>query len=144
MKKPDLLILVAIWEFISAFIDLLILAAVIFFGFFVAVYRYNFVGGLDGMGHMGAIFGFSVAVIVLVIYIAISVAGGIGILGGREWGRILGIVQGALSLFSIPFGTVAGVLTLIYLTRTEVRDYFIRPVITITPPPPASPQNPAP
>jgi hypothetical protein len=51
-------------------------------------------------------------------------AGGIGILKAKSWGRIVSIVVAVLSLFWIPIGTVLGVLVLIYLTRSEVRAYF--------------------
>ena len=138
-----MVLLVAIWEFIAAFIALIGFAAVIVFGFLATVYRYNSGFGTmpDRYGYIGAIFGFSIAVLVLLIYIGISVAGGIGLLWGREWGRIISIVHAALSAFSIPFGTVIGVLVIIYLTRTSVRDYFVKPAAPIPPlaPPPTSP-----
>jgi hypothetical protein len=43
---------------------------------------------------------------------------------GKEWGRITAIVHSALSLFSIPIGTVIGVLSIIYLTKLEVKEFF--------------------
>jgi hypothetical protein len=50
--------------------------------------------------------------------------GGIGLLKGREWGRILSIIHAALNLLWVPVGTVIGVLILIYLTKTETQEYF--------------------
>jgi hypothetical protein len=46
------------------------------------------------------------------------------LLRGKEWGRVLSLVNAALSLFSPPIGTAAGVLSIIYLTRADVRAYF--------------------
>ena len=60
----------------------------------------------------------------MVGYFVLALMGGIGLLQGREWGRIMTIVHAALSLFWIPIGTVIGALVLVYLTRPEVRDYF--------------------
>jgi len=147
MKRPELVLLLAIWEFIAAFITLVILAAILLFGFpgMMNSVRYG-----DRMGYVGAIFGLCIACIILGIYFSVSIAGGIGLLTGKEWGRIVSIVQAAMSLFSIPFGTIIGALSLVYLTRSQVRDYFVKPAIqppspsvippTVTPPaPPAEP-----
>ena len=71
-----------------------------------------------------AIFGLSIAVLVMVAYFILALMGGIGLLRGREWGRILSIVHAALSLFWAPIGTVIGILILIYLTKNEVKEYF--------------------
>jgi hypothetical protein len=132
MKRPDLLILVVVWEFIAAFIALIVLAAIILFAFPSVTMRYQF--GY-GPGYVGAIFGLSIVCIVLFVYFGISIASGIGVLIGKEWGRIISIVQAALSLFSIPFGTIIGVLVLVYLTRVEVRDYFVRRLVPVSIPP---------
>jgi hypothetical protein len=43
---------------------------------------------------------------------------------GCAKGWILAIVNAVLDLFNIPFGTVIGVPSLIYLFRKEVREYF--------------------
>ena len=52
--------------------------------------------------------------------------------------------EAALSLFFIPFGTIIGILVIIYLTRPEVRDYFVRPLLPppFTPGPPLVPPEP--
>ena len=72
----------------------------------------------------GGIFGLSIAEATLVCYVGLSVAGGIGLLQGKDWGRILGIVNAALSLFGFPIGTTIGILILIYLLKPEIREYF--------------------
>lgn len=67
----------------------------------------------------------SVVLLVMLAYFVLALMGGIGLLQGREWGRILSIVHAALSLFWIPIGTVIGILIIIYLTKQEVREYFV-------------------
>jgi hypothetical protein len=76
-----------------------------------------------GMGSF-AWFGVGIGLLVFVAYFVLALMGGIGLLRGREWGRIMGIVHAAISLFWVPVGTVIGALVLVYLTRSEVRDYF--------------------
>ncbi len=118
VKRPDLLILIAIWEFITAFGALIGISAIAVFAF------PDVIRPLWGPASTGGIFGLSIAVLVLLCYIGIATAGGLGLLNGKEWGRILSIAHAALSLFWIPVGTVIGILSIIYLTRSEVTDYF--------------------
>ena len=47
---------------------------------------------------------------------------------GHEWARIIGIIHSALSLFFTPIGTVIGTLSIIYLVRQDVRDFFNPPM----------------
>ena len=118
MKKPDLLLLISIWQFISAFFMFIGIAAIAVFALPEALgYRW-------GPADTGTIFGLSTAICVLLCLIGLSLAGGIGILKAKSWGRTISIVNAALSLFNIPVGTVIGVLVIIYLARPEVRDYF--------------------
>ena len=118
VKRPDLLPLIAIWQFFTAFGALTGIGAIAVFAF------PGVVAEVFGQAIVGAVFGLSLAVLVLLLYIGLAVTGGIGLLKGREWGRILGIIHAALALSLIPIGTVIGVLSLIYLTKDEVRGYF--------------------
>lgn len=118
MKRPDLLILIAVWQFITAFIALVGICAIAVFAF------PDIIGPLWGPALTGGIFGLSIVILVLLVFIGIAIAGGIGILRGQEWGRVLSIVYAALSLFSFPIGTVIGILVIIYLTKSEVSEYF--------------------
>ena len=79
--------------------------------------------GVPQMGSI-AIIMLGIAVLVMVAYFILALMGGIGLLKGREWGRILSIIHAALNLFWVPVGTVIGVLILIYLTKTETQEYF--------------------
>ena len=117
MKRPDLLILIAIWEFITAFFALIGISAIATFAFPDAI------DTSWGPAIPGAIFGLSTAVLVLICYIGIAIAGGVGILKGKDWGRILSIAHAALSLFFFPIGTAIGILSIIYLVRPEVTEY---------------------
>jgi len=121
MKRPDLLLLVTIWQFLNAFLCLIGIAAIAIFAFPGALGHY---GAVNVGSDIGALFGLSVAILFLLCCIGLSIAGGIGLLLGKAWGRIISIINAVLSLLSIPIGTVIGVLVLIYLTRSEIRDYF--------------------
>ena len=120
-QRPDLLILVAIWQFLSAFFCLIGIAAIAIFAFPGALGYY---GRVHVAYDIGAIFGLSIAVLFLLAFIALSVAGGIGVLLGKAWGRIISIINAVLGLLNIPIGTVIGVLVLVYLMRTDVKEYF--------------------
>ncbi len=117
MRRPDLLIIIAVWEFFGAFLAFIGIIA-------ISVFAFPAVSSLQGIGSMGGIFGLSIAVLVLLFCLCIAIAGGIGLLGGKEWGRILSLVLAALSLLSIPFGTIIGTLIIVYLIKPEIRDYF--------------------
>ena len=118
MKRPDLLLLVAIWAFLSAFLYLLGVVGIAAFSLPEAV------NPDYGTTEVGSIIGQSIGILVLLCCAGLCVAAGVGILKAESWGRILGIVVAVLSLFWIPIGTILGVLVLIYLTRSEVREYF--------------------
>ena len=117
MKRPDLLILIAVWEFITAVGALIGVSA-------IAVFAFPDVIGTWGIPSIGGIFGLSIAILVLLCYIGIAVAGGVGLLLGKEWGRIVSIAHSAASMFSVPFGTVIGILAIVYLTKQDVKEYF--------------------
>lgn len=126
MKRPDLLVLIAVWEFLSA-LGILIGIAAVSSAFFFAPGMWMWGNWMWwGVPHIGSfiVVGLSIAILVMVAYFIIALMGGIGLLKGKDWGRILSIVHAALSLFWVPIGTVIGILVIIYLTKQEVRDYF--------------------
>jgi hypothetical protein len=118
MKRPDLLLLVAVWQFLRAFFLVVGLIAIAVFAFPGAL------GFGYGPGSVGAIFGLSIAIFVLLCLIGLSLAGGIGVLKAKNWGRIVSIVNAILGMLNIPIGTAIGILVLIYLARPEIRAYF--------------------
>jgi len=117
MKRPDWVILLAIWEFLSSFGAFIGVIA-------IAVFAWPQSAWLQGIARTGMLFGLSIALLVLLTYMALSVAAGIGLVTGKEWGRILAIVHSAVSLLNIPIGTIIGIIALIYLTKEDVRQYF--------------------
>lgn len=127
MKKPDLLILIAVWQFITAF-------AAIGIGFTViAIFAMpDFSGSgqsFDSMSWQDQM-AMTVFILFVLCFVALAVAGGIGLLlnRGHKWARTVSIVHSALSLFLPPIiGTIIGALGIIYLARQDVRDYFNPP-----------------
>ena len=144
MKRPDIIVLIAVWQFISAFFTLIGITAVAIWGFSGAIHDYNG-WGTQGFTYWRGIpvwivFGVSFAILTLVCYMALAIAAGIGSMTGKEWGRITGVVHSALSLFCIPVGTIIGTLVIIYLTKQETRDYFAANKTKAVPPCSATPQ----
>ena len=118
MKRPDLILLVAIWAFLSAVLYLIGIAAIAIFSFPEAL------GYGWGPANAGSIFGQSIGMLFLLCCSGVCLAAGIGILKVKSWGRIMGIIVAALSLFWFPVGTAIGILVIIYLVKPEVREYF--------------------
>jgi hypothetical protein len=119
MKKPDLLVLVAAWDFIAAFWAIMCIAAIALFALPEVMAPYF------GRALLGMIFGLSLGMLILLAALSIALTAGIGVLRGKEWGRLLSIINAALSLFWFPVGTVIGLLVIVYLAREEVRQYFL-------------------
>jgi hypothetical protein len=112
-----MVILIVIWQFITAFIALIGVSAIAAIAFPIVIDE------AWGPALPGAVFGLRIAVLILLCYIGIAVASGVGLLKGREWGRILGIVHSVSSLPAFPVGTVIGILSIIYLLQPEVSAY---------------------
>ena len=121
MKRPDLLVLVAIWEFFSAFLYLIGIAAIATFALPEAL------GYGWGWADTGSVFGLSIGMLFLLCGAGLCIAGGIGVLKAKNWGRIISIVVAVLSLFWFPVGTAIGILVIIYLAKNETREYFEGP-----------------
>jgi hypothetical protein len=54
----------------------------------------------------------SAIAVVLMVKAGVGIAAGLGLLQRQDWGRILAIVLGTISLINIPFGTALGIYTL--------------------------------
>ena len=74
---------------------------------------------------MGALGG--LIFVVLLIFSAPQIIGGIGLLKMQPWARILMIVLSALSLLSIPIGTALGIYGLWVLLNEETVRLFAAP-----------------
>jgi hypothetical protein len=81
MKRPDLLLLVVIWQFINAFFCLIGVTAIAIFAFPGALGYY---WSVHVGANVGTIFGLSIAILFLLGCIGLSVAGGVGILQGKN------------------------------------------------------------
>lgn len=58
------------------------------------------------------------------IFAVPGIFAGWGILSGRSWGRLLGIIVSILHLFNIPIGTTLGLYSLWVLSSPEAEAYF--------------------
>lgn len=117
MKRPKLLILITIWVCLTALIAFIGVAAIAVHAFPSVVGSLYFTRG-TGLGIL------SILTIMALAYLGLSVAAGIGLVRAKEGGRFLAIIHASLSLLGIPLGTVIGILTLIYLNKPEIKEYF--------------------
>jgi hypothetical protein len=70
-----------------------------------------------------------VAVVVTFFLVVVSlpgIVGGLGLLQGREWARILVLILSVLNLFNIPIGTAIGVYSIWVLMQEETVQLFNR------------------
>ncbi len=65
------------------------------------------------------------AMIIMFILAVPGIIAGIGILQHRQWGRILALIVGFLSLFDIPIGTALGIYTIWVLLDDETQAMFV-------------------
>lgn len=114
MKRSDALILIAVWEFLTAAPPFIAIVAISVFAFPDVV----------GPNDAGGIFGLSIALLVLLSFFGLAIGAGVGLLMRKEWGRILAIIHSAFSLLFVPFGTIIGILAIIYLVTSQTREYF--------------------
>ena len=123
MKRPDLVVLIPVWELLTSLLAVIGIGAIIAIATQTRTWwlRQNVDYDLYSPWiHFGLIVGGALCV----IYAAIALAAGIGLLSGREYGRVMSLIHGGLSLLAFPIGSVIGVLQIIYLTRADVREYF--------------------
>lgn len=123
MKKPDLVVLIAVWEFITAIFAAIGILALALVALAPEAAWYPDTPYLDG-NRVWVLFGISIASVFLLAYIILAVSSGIGLLRGKEFGRVTAIVHGALSLPAFPVGTVIGILQIVYLMKPEAKEYF--------------------
>ena len=118
--KSHVTILAALYIGFSA---LILLGALLTFAFL------SLGGALSGdLAAFGAGAGVGAVVAGFLMLIAVpGLIGGIGLLKGREWARILVLVLGFINLINIPFGTILGAYTIWVLIKPETADLFARP-----------------
>ncbi|APV44527.1 hypothetical protein Dform_01195 [Dehalogenimonas formicexedens] len=123
MKKPDLLVLIAVWEFLTSLMSIVGLGAIIVVGLQTRTWWMRQNVDFD-LYSPWIHFGLIVGGVICLIYAVLALAAGIGLLSGKEYGRIMSLIHGGFSLLVFPVGTVIGVLQIVYLTRSDVRAYF--------------------
>jgi len=72
-----------------------------------------------------ALIGFGVFVFLLLLSLP-GIIAGFGLLGLKEWARIMTIVLSAFELLSVPFGTALGIYGLWVLLKPESESLFHR------------------
>ena len=115
VKRPNQLVLIAIWQFLT------VLPMLYFLLMYVGLAAGQ-ISATDWIGLLLWVYGAALAGILG--YIVVPVAGGIGLMKGYEWGRKLCIAYAILSLALLPIGTIIGILSLRYLMRKDVKEYF--------------------
>jgi hypothetical protein len=63
-----------------------------------------------------------------------QIVGGLGLVGHKEWARILLLVVSFLSLPHVPFGTALGVYSMVVLFNPETVRLFHAPATAAAPP----------
>ncbi len=111
------MVLIAVWAIIGAVLLVAALGA-------IGALAYPEVIDNTEEGLIAALFGLSIGTLLLALGLGVAVGAAIGLIRGTSWGRILGMVFAALNLVWFPIGTALGVLSIVYLTKPEVRDYF--------------------
>ena len=116
MKRPNQLVLIAIWQFLTVLPML----------YFLLMYVGLAAGQISATDWIGLLFWvYGAALAGILGYIVVPVAGGIGLMKRCEWGRKLCIAHAILSLILFPIGTVIGILSLRYLIRKDIKEYFV-------------------
>ena len=72
---------------------------------------------------MGAGVG-SLVALLIILFSAPGIIGGIGLLKRWPWARILVLILGCLNILNIPFGTILGIYTIWVLMQSETTGLF--------------------
>ncbi len=99
---------------------IVLLLGMLGFGFFAGIGILS--GDETALGILGLIG--TLAVIFMTAIAIPSILAGAGLLQHREWGRILALVVGILSLIDIPFGTALGAYTIWALMDEDIKRFF--------------------
>ncbi len=99
---------------------LVLLVGLIAFAFFAGIGTIT--GDATAMGVLGLIG--TLAAIFMGILAVPSILAGVGLLQRQEWGRIVALVVGFVSLIDFPLGTALGIYTIWVLMDDGIRPAF--------------------
>jgi hypothetical protein len=99
---------------------LVLLIGILGFIFFAGIGLFS--GDETALGILGVIG--TLAIIVMGLLAIPSILAGIGLLNRQEWGRILALIIGFLSLVDFPLGTALGIYTIWVLFDGETMNLF--------------------
>ncbi len=119
-QRPDALILIAIYEFVTAAMLLIVSCIVLPIALLITPFASNgfgqFIGRFLAIGaSLTVVFGFAVA----------SAIVGVGLLLLKEWARIGAILLAIPAIVFFPIWTVIAVLIIVYLAGEEGRALFL-------------------
>jgi len=118
MKKPDGVIVIAIYYLVLALVFLIGSCAVLLTLVTAVTSTY------DRVGAMWAAFGIGIGLLFCLILLVGSVMAGWGLLTLKNWGRWSAIILGAMQLLGFPIFTVIGGFIIYYLLREDVAAAF--------------------
>ena len=114
MKKPDGVIVIAIYYLVTAFLFLIGSCAILFALVTAVTNTYDMVSA------MWAAFGIGIGLLFCLIFLIGSVMAGWGLLKLKNWGRWAAIILGGIQLLGFPVFTVIGGFIIYYLLRADV------------------------
>lgn len=125
MKRPDGVILIALWYFLIGVIMAMGALTLLVLPMAAVWFTQSGFDRVAGMWALGIGFTFTATGAVL------SFLTGWGLLKLKEWARWLAMGLALFKLFLFPFGTVAGVLILVYLLQPSVKAAFDQNAMTV-------------
>lgn len=123
-QRPDGLTVISIWFYLSGAFFLLVTALVVFM---TLAFGIGTIADDPELVIPTALFG-----LISLAFMAISILNlvvGYGLWIQKPWARIGAMALAIVGLIFMPFGTIAGALTLWYLLKPEVSAAFENPVV---------------
>ena len=119
-KRPDGVILIAIYQFISSIPGIILGTAILAIALPAVIQ-----GVRDQIGLIAAIFGISLLVLFTLGFSLILIVSGIGLIAMKNWARWVACALALLIIWAVPIGTLIGGLILFYLLQEDVKQHFV-------------------
>jgi hypothetical protein len=122
MERPTGVTILAVLYFILGIMWLMvpIIVSVCLASMFSSIPGMEESGAGDELFAAGLLCWLIFGIIALVYFII-----GIGLLKGKGWARIVAIILAIIGLANFPLGTIISILILIYLFKSDVKDFFV-------------------